>query len=166
MGNEPSMDLPWQFVYAGNEYAWRTQYWLRWVLQAYWTNRFDGIPGNDDYGTLSAWAVFAYLGLYPIGGTRAYVLASPVFANVTLALPGAGGAAGGSLTVVAHNASAGNIYVSSAAANGVPLASPVVDHGTLLLRGRGGANVLEFTMTDTPAVWGAAADDPRRWDVL
>jgi hypothetical protein len=37
--------MPWQFAYAGNEYAWLGQYWSRWELYFYYTNRFDGIPG-------------------------------------------------------------------------------------------------------------------------
>ena len=30
----------------------------------------QGLPGNDDFGTMSAWEVWAYMGLYPLTGSR------------------------------------------------------------------------------------------------
>jgi len=100
---------------------------------------------------MSAWAAWAYLGLYPVTGTGMYALGSPTFANATVALPTAiacagteewdaatlptGGAVGAGTTVllqvIAHNASVGNMYVSAAAVNGVQLATPFVNHTAL-----------------------------------
>jgi len=118
-GNEPSMLLPWLFPFAGAQYLPLTQYWTRWLLSQYYTTRFDGIPGNDDYGTLSSWAVWAYLGLYPVAGTDLYVLGSPVVAAATVTVPVAPwndasptAASFAALTVQAHNASASNVYAT------------------------------------------------------
>ena len=100
---------------------------------------------SQDYGTLSAWAVWAYLGLYPLTGSPTYILGSPVFANATLAVPSAwesNAAAWGDhdhvaaaprpvLRMVAHNASDRNIFVSRAAVNGAPLTEPFIDHAIL-----------------------------------
>jgi putative alpha-1,2-mannosidase len=49
-GNEPDILVPWQFPFAGAQYANYTQYWTRWLLTTFYTTNFDGIPGNDDYG--------------------------------------------------------------------------------------------------------------------
>ena len=49
-GNEPDLLAPWSFVFAGNEYATRTQHWVRWTLEVYYTAEPSGMPGNDDYG--------------------------------------------------------------------------------------------------------------------
>jgi putative alpha-1,2-mannosidase len=46
-----------------------------------------GFPGNDDMGEMSAWYVFAALGLYPeIPGRDVLALATPTFARVTIRL--------------------------------------------------------------------------------
>lgn len=129
-GNEPDILSPWQFPVAGNAYAYLTQYWTRWLLREYYAPAADGVPGNDDFGTMSAWAVWAALGLYPLTGTGMYVLSAPLFANVTVALPPP--YTGVALTVTAHNASAANGYVARASINGYPLPTPYVNHSQLL----------------------------------
>ena len=65
-GNEPDILAPWQFGFAGTPN--NTQYWTRWLLQHEYSSAPDGLPGNDDYGTMSAWQVWAYIGLYPVAG--------------------------------------------------------------------------------------------------
>jgi putative alpha-1,2-mannosidase len=57
-------------------------------MDAHYRDEPDGLPGNDDGGTLSAWWVFAALGLYPIAGTDAYVLSAPRFARAEIDVPG------------------------------------------------------------------------------
>jgi hypothetical protein len=86
-------------------------------------------------GTMSAWAFWAYLGLYPITGTGQYALGSPFFQNITLSLPsppGTPGAGAALLSIVAHNASITNSYVASATINGKNLPTPYVDHADLV----------------------------------
>lgn len=165
MGNEPSIMAPWQFAAAGNAYASQTQYWVRWSVDAYYAPaRFDSMPGNDDYSCMSAWTVFAYLGLYPIVGTGQYLLASPVWVNATVQLPSltGSGASSPSLQIVAHNASAATVYAYRAAANGVVLSSPMVTHQQLFglapgtpapAPGTQPPALLEYWLTDTPTDW-------------
>ncbi len=142
------MLAPWLFSLLPGE-AWRTQYWVRWILDTYYQLVPDGVPGNDDFGELNAWAVWGCLGLYPLTATRdaRYILSSPCFANVTLQLPAREARFAGYahaplttedssafvplLTIVAHNFSVANIYVASASLNGVPCASPMVTHAEL-----------------------------------
>ena len=158
LGNEPSMLLPWSHAWAGPAHAPRAQFWPRWHLRTYYTPNSDAIPGNDDYGALSSWAVFAYLGLYPVAPTGAFVLGSPVVADARVAAPsGAWRFDGGApplLHVVAHNASAARIYVAGARANGVALPTPFVTWAQLWPGGSGGGEaLLEFDMVDEPVAW-------------
>ena len=84
--NEPDIAYPYLFSYfKGDE--WRTQKTVSELLKKYYTTRPDGIPGNEDTGTMSAWAIFSMIGLYPDNpGDPSYTLTTPVFDKVTLHL--------------------------------------------------------------------------------
>ncbi len=84
--NEPDIAYPHLFSYFKGE-EWRTQKEVSRLLQKYFKNAPDGIPGNDDTGTMSAWAVFNMIGFYPdCPGEPAYTLTTPVFDKVTISL--------------------------------------------------------------------------------
>lgn len=76
-GNEPDLHAAWLFSPMGRPDL--TQQWVGWVRDTKYLNQPAGIDGNDDGGTLSAWYVFAALGLYPLNGTDRYILTTPVF---------------------------------------------------------------------------------------
>ncbi len=84
--NEPDIAYAYLFSrFKGEE--WRTQKTVSGLLEKYYTTSPDGIPGNDDTGTMSAWAVFSMMGFYPdCPGEPAYTLTSPAFDAVTLSL--------------------------------------------------------------------------------
>lgn len=84
--NEPDIAYPYLFSYFKGE-EWRTQKLTRHWLKTAFRNAPDGIPGNDDTGTMSAWAVFAMMGLYPDNPADAsYTITAPVFEKITLHL--------------------------------------------------------------------------------
>lgn len=84
--NEPDIAYPYLFSYFKGE-EWRTQKEVKRLLNKYFTTKPDGIPGNDDAGTMSAWAVFSMMGLYPdCPGVPEYTLTTPVFDKVTITL--------------------------------------------------------------------------------
>ena len=84
--NEPDIAYPYLFSYFKGE-EWRTQQTVSRLLQKYYKAQPDGIPGNDDCGTMSAWALFSMMGLYPdCPGSPHYTLTTPVFSKVTLHL--------------------------------------------------------------------------------
>ena len=62
--NEPDITYPYLFAQVKGE-EWRTDSLVNSLLKKYFKNQPDGIPGNDDTGTMSAWAVFSMMGLYP-----------------------------------------------------------------------------------------------------
>lgn len=47
------------------------------ILDTQYGTGGDGLPGNDDYATMSAWLIFASLGFYPLPSTETYILGSP-----------------------------------------------------------------------------------------
>lgn len=82
--NEPDIAYPFLFSrFKGEEH--RTAQTVAALLKKYYTTRPDGIPGNDDTGVMSAWAVFSMIGMYPdCPGEPQYTLFSPVFDSVEI----------------------------------------------------------------------------------
>lgn len=88
MANEPDITYPFLFNYVEGA-AWRTQKKVRELIREYYTNAPEGLPGNDDTGTLSAWLLYSMMGLYPdCPGNMNYALTSPVFDQITIDLHG------------------------------------------------------------------------------
>ena len=44
----------------------------------------NGLPGNDDYGTMSAWYIFSALGFYPQPATENYILGSSLVSHARI----------------------------------------------------------------------------------
>lgn len=84
--NEPDISYAYIFSnFKGEE--WRTDKEVKRLLAEYFRNEPDGIPGNDDTGTMSAWAIFNMLGFYPdCPGKASYTLVAPTFDKVVLSL--------------------------------------------------------------------------------
>lgn len=85
--NEPDIAYPYLFSRFPNE-QWRTHKIVADLLERYYTTLPDGIPGNDDTGTMSAWAVFSMMGFYPdCPGEPYYTLTAPAFDSIEIDLP-------------------------------------------------------------------------------
>lgn len=86
MANEPDIGYPFLFNYvAGQE--WRSQKTVSELISNYFKNTPDGLPGNDDTGTMSAWLVFSMMGIYPISPAEpTYTITTPVFDKITIQL--------------------------------------------------------------------------------
>lgn len=82
--NEPDIAYPYLFSRVRGE-EWRTQLLVKQLLDENYSTAPDGLPGNDDTGTMSAWAVFSMMGLYPdCPGEPYYTLTTPRFSNIEL----------------------------------------------------------------------------------
>jgi putative alpha-1,2-mannosidase len=91
IANEPDIAYPYLFTRVPGE-AWRTQKEVRRLLATAFSAAPDGLPGNDDCGTISGWFVFSALGLYPdCAGDPFFTVSDPLFSAATLHLPGEGG---------------------------------------------------------------------------
>lgn len=84
--NEPDMNYPHYFSKIKGE-EWRTQKLVREILDNHFKNEPGGLPGNEDTGTMSGWAVFNMMGFYPeCPGKPDYTLTTPVFDKITINL--------------------------------------------------------------------------------
>ena len=137
-GNQPDIHAAFLFNAAGRPDL--TQKWSRWILDHKYANRYDGIDGNDDGGTLSAWYVFAALGMYPVAGSDKYELASPLFEKAEVKLKNK------PLVIVAENYAPDRFYVRKVFLNDTPLDRPWIKHSEIENGG-----VLRFVMDSAPA---------------
>lgn len=129
-GNQPPIGNVYLF-YASDRPE-RMGHWIRQIqLRGYGTGP-DGIPGNDDGGTMSAWFVFSALGMHPIAGSDQYILGAPLFERVEIRSPGG-------TTVITGGQSALSI-VEAVQRNGAPFEQAVITHAELL------GSTLDFTM--------------------
>lgn len=82
-GNQPIQHMIYLYDYAGE--PWKTQYWVREVMNRMYNAMPDGYCGDEDNGQTSAWYVFSALGFYPVcPGTDQYILGAPLFRKATL----------------------------------------------------------------------------------
>ncbi len=148
LNNEPSIETPWLYDFAGQ--PWKTQQLVRQVFDTLWKNAPDGIPGNDDLGEMSSWAVFAAMGMYPeIPGRAELVLGSPLFDRVTLHRPG------GDVQILRTGEGKNSPYVRNLKIDGRSTSRTWLPESFASTGGR-----VEFEMTPTPnRTWGTAPDD-------
>ena len=60
-GNEPSFGTPFLYNYLGKR-QWKSVMRSREIVNEYYGNGRDGIPGNSDAGALESWMVWNLLG--------------------------------------------------------------------------------------------------------
>jgi predicted alpha-1,2-mannosidase len=148
MGNEPDYQDP--YIYSFAQAPAKTAAVLRRIQTELWANTPNGMPGNDDGGSTSAWYVWSTLGLYPIyPGVGGFVVGSPAFTSATIRLKG------GILKIVAPNAATAAPYVQGLKLNGAATTSLWVPWAQV----ENGAT-LEFDLTDSAtSTWGTATTD-------
>lgn len=84
--NEPDIAYPYLFSYFKGE-EWRTQKLVKELLAKHYTTKPNGLPGNEDTGTMSSWAIFSMMGFYPdCPGVPEYTLTTPTFNKITIKL--------------------------------------------------------------------------------
>ncbi|MCR4032053.1 MULTISPECIES: GH92 family glycosyl hydrolase [Flavobacterium] len=138
-GNEPSHHIAYMFNHAGQ--PWRTQYWVRHILDTQYNTTANGLSGNEDCGQMSAWYVFSSMGLYPMNpASGEYEIGSPIFEKSTLNLPN-----GKTFVIEAENVSEKNFYIQSATLNGKTFNKTAISHQEMLQGG-----VLHFVMGAQP----------------
>ena len=143
-GNEPGHHTVYLYPYVGQQ--WKTARLVRRILGKMYTDRPDGLAGNEDCGQMSSWYVLSAMGFYPVNPALGiYVLGSPAFDRITLRTHG-----GKRFTVIAENNSEENIYIQSAELDGRPYPYSYIRHADLL---RGGT--LRLKMGPKPSDFGS-----------
>lgn len=111
-GNEPCQHMIYLYNYAGQ--PWKTQYWVREVMNRLYTPAPDGYCGDEDTGQTSAWYVFSAMGFYPVcPAIDEYVIGAPLFKKITVSLEN-----GKIIKINAPKNSAENRYVEKIDFNG------------------------------------------------
>ncbi|MBQ8773727.1 MAG: GH92 family glycosyl hydrolase [Muribaculaceae bacterium] len=146
-GNEPSFQIPWCYNWVGKPY--KTQAMVNRILNEQYSSAIDGLPGNDDLGTMGAWYVFACMGLYPqIPGIGGFAINTPVFESVKIHLKNG--------DLVINGGSEKNIYINKMLFNGQPYESTWIDWADV----SNGA-VIDYTVSSKPNVsWGTKIAPP------
>lgn len=138
-GNEPSHHVA--YLYAWTSQPWKSQYWLREIMNRMYVNNIDGLHGNDDCGQMSAWYIFTAMGFYPVcPATDQYVLGAPYVPSCKLTLPN-----GKTFIIKAKGVSDKNRYVKQVKLNGKPYDKLYITHKDIMSGGE-----LEFVMSSTP----------------
>ena len=139
MGNEPSLAIP--YVYDRLGQPWKTQKRVRMLLESFFTDTYQGMPGDEDGGGMSAFVVFSMMGFYPVtAGIPAYDIGSPVFEKTTIHLKN-----GKDFVILAHGTSRDNKYVQGVTLNGKSLNQIWFRHADIAEGG-----TLDLTMGNTP----------------
>ncbi len=149
--NEPDLTWPYLFAEVPKE-GWRTQKQVRDIMDKYYSDTPDGLPGNDDGGTLSAWYLWSALGFYPVcPASNEYEIGSPLFKLVQVHI-NKSFYPGGTLTIKSINNSDRNRYIRSVLVNGEDYKKSRLKHETLV----SGTSIV-FKMDSEPAQQPAAA---------
>ena len=120
-GNEP--DLNAAFLYAQIGGGWYRSDWSHWIMKNLYSDRPEGVAGNDDGGTLGSWYVFASLGLYPVPGSDRYILSWPLFDQARVVV-------GGHELRISHGADR-DLVDLTVLVDGVLLDGPYITHAQL-----------------------------------
>ncbi len=138
-GNQPIQHMIYLYNYAGQ--PWKTQYWVREAMSRLYKATPDGYCGDEDNGQTSAWYVFSAMGFYPVcPATDQYVLGTPLFKKLTIALPDKK-----TVVITAPQSSENNKYVKTLTWNGKERTQNWISHYDLV---KGG--VLQFTLSQQP----------------
>lgn len=155
LNNEPDMEVPYAYHFAGRPD--RTAQVVHAALTYQFGTGPGGLPGNDDSGGLSAWYVWASLGLFPVAGQNVFLVSAPAFARAVLRVAGerefvveTTGFAESPVSSDLGFTGPGPVqYVQSATFNGKPLDAAWL---TAVEVHRGG--VLHLDLGPEPSAWG------------
>ena len=138
-GNQPVQHMIYLYGYSGQ--PWKTQYWIREVMDKLYNAHPDGYCGDEDNGQTSAWYVFSAMGFYPVcPGSNQYVLGVPYFDKLTLHLEN-----GKTVNITANGNTNATRYVNSMTLNGAAYNHNYLNHSVLT----NGADIV-FNMSATP----------------
>jgi len=138
-GNQPIQHMIYLYSYAGQ--PWKTQYWIRQVMERLYNATEQGYPGDEDQGGMSSWFVLSAMGIYSVcPGTDEYVIGSPMYPKVTITMEN-----GNKFVIEAKDNSKENVYIQSADLNGLTLDKNYIRYSDIVNGGK-----LTFEMGATP----------------
>jgi predicted alpha-1,2-mannosidase len=150
--NEIDAQAPFVFNFSGE--PWKTQRVVRRVLRENYFDAPDGVPGNDDCGAMSSWAVLSMMGIYSVDpASLAYELVGPTFPKAVIHLHEP--YAGKTFSIESNGAAANAPFIRSVQLNGQPKQKNWISFHSIAAGG-----TLHFTLgSEANQAWGSAADD-------
>lgn len=149
-GNQPIQHMIYLYSYAGQ--PWKTQYWIRQVMDRLYNSSENGYPGDEDQGDMSSWYVLSALGIYSVcPGTDEYVLGSPKFRKATITMED-----GKKFVIEAKGNSKDNVYIQNATLNGKRHTRNYIHYSDIVNGG-----VLELQMGNQPEKTRGTAKEDR-----
>ena len=149
-GNQPAQHMIYLYNYAGQ--PWKAQYWVRQVIDRFYSPTPDGYCGDEDNGQTSAWYIFSSLGFYPVcPASDEYIMGAPLFKKATIHLPN-----GKKFEINAPENSTENIYIENMKLNGKRYTRNYITHSDLM---RGGK--MDVDMSNTPNLKRGTTDGDR-----
>ncbi len=147
MSNQPAHHIPFFPMFTGrHDDAHRI---VRSVLERLFvgSDLGQGYPGDEDNGEMSAWYVFATIGLYPLApSTGTYVLVPPSVRRTELRPVASDGGVTPTVIEVVSGPVGG--YVASVTVDGAPWESVSIPHAVVEAASR-----IEFTLSAEPTGW-------------
>ena len=129
-GNQPIQHMIYMYNYASQ--PWKAQYWVREVMNRFYSAQADGYCGDEDNGQTSAWYIFSALGFYPVcPASDQYVMGAPLFKKATLHL-----ANGEDFVIEAPENSAENRYMENVRLNGKEYSRNYITHSDITSGGK------------------------------
>ncbi|ADO68467.1 GH92 family glycosyl hydrolase [Stigmatella aurantiaca] len=148
--NEPDLLAPYMYLWAGAPAKTATVVRAAMTL---FTPGPDGMTGNDDLGTMSAWYVFSSLGVYPtMSGANFLALSSPQFESAVVRVGAFGSRQASTLTLTAPGASDTRRYIQRVTLGDQELTRTYVEWNEILRGGR-----LAYVLGDEPSSWGTGS---------
>ena len=139
-GNEPSHHIA--YLYAYTNAPWKGHVLIRRISRAFYSDRPDGVTGNDDCGQMSAWYVLSALGFYPVvPASGDFVSGAPQVRAATWHLAG-----GHTLEIRADGFGEAHPFAASVRLNGQPQTPTALHYRDLMAGGE-----LRFAMQGVPA---------------
>ncbi|MDD7885025.1 GH92 family glycosyl hydrolase [Flavivirga sp. 57AJ16] len=139
MANEPDINYPFLYNYAKG-YERKTQDRVSGLIKEYFTNKPDGLPGNDDTGTMSAWLIYSMMGIYPsVPAKPNYTITTPHFNKITIHLNT--NYYKNDKLIITSNTSKDKNYIKSIRIDGKPYKDYFISHKKLV-----NSRTIEFTL--------------------
>ena len=150
-GNEPSHHITYMYAYAGQ--PWKTAEKVRFILDSFYSDKPNGLIGNEDVGQMSAWYILSSLGFYQVNPANGiFVFGSPVIDEATIQL-----AQGKTFHIVVKNNSSHNKYIQQMNLNGKAYTKSYIAYSDIM---KGGELIIEMGAMPSKT-WGVdPADRP------
>lgn len=142
-GNEPSHHMTYLYSYAGK--PWKTAEKVRYIMDEFYTDKKEGIIGNEDCGQMSAWYLLSAMGFYQVNPSDGLlVFGSPRFDKLRFKVGHQK-----TFTIRAINNSKDNIYIQRVRLNGKPYSKSYIRYSDVMAGGE-----LIFDMGNKPSSFG------------